>query len=327
MHFAQALLSASAVAAALSLAAGPALAQAQRYPAKPVRIVVPYPAGGGTDTLARVVAQELAARWPQPVIVENRPGASGNIGLEAVSRAAPDGYTLVMMPSNHSINPPLFGNLKFDPVTDFTPLALVGSSPVMLAVHPSVGVRSVTELIALARSRPGTLSYASCGNGTPQHLAGELFKAMTRTDLVHVPYKGCAPAVADLVGGQVQVSFSTVANLSQHMKAGKVVGLAVTGKRRSALAPHLPTVAESGLADYEVDVWFGLLGPAGLPPAVVATINADVNRILEDPRVRSGLLTQSFEPYGGSPAQFGDLIRSELKRWGKLIKDVGIKSD
>ncbi len=316
-----------ALATMLVVLALPGHAQADRYPSKPVRIVVPYPAGGGTDTMARVLAQELSARWGQSVVVENKAGASGNIGLEGVAKAPADGYTLVMMPSNHSINPPLFGNLKFDPIADFSPIVLAGTSPVMIAVHPSVGVRSVGELIALARSRPGVLSYASCGNGTPQHLAGELFKAMANIDMVHVPYKGCAPAVIDIVGGQVQVAFSTVANLSQHIKAGKVTGLAVTGSRRTALAPELPTVAEGGLRDYDVDVWFGLLAPAKVPEAVVSRINADANAVLNDPRVRAQLFAQLFEPYGGSPAQFATLIQVELKRWGKLIKDVGIKVD
>lgn len=297
------------------------------YPTKTVRIVVPYPAGGGTDAMARMLAPRLAAMWGQPVIVENKAGASGNLGLESIARAPADGYTLVMMPSNHSINPPLFGNLKFDPVADFTPIVLAGSSPVILAVHSSVPVSSVSALIDLARARPGALSYASCGSGTPQHLAGELFKSLAKVDLVYVPYKGCAPAVMDVVGGQVQVAFSTVANLSPHIKSGKLTGIAVTTRRRSDLAPELPTVAESGLPDYDVDVWFGLLGPARLPAAVVSKINADVNRILADPEVRDRLLSQAFEPYGGTPGQFATLIDAELKRWRKLITDVGIKAD
>ena len=249
-------------------------AQAQKYPDRLVRIVVPYPAGGGSDTMARLVAQRLTEMWGQPVIVENKPGASGNIGLEGVARSAGDGYTLVLMPSNHSINPPLFGNLPFDPIKDFTPIVAVGSSPVFVAVNSSVPIRTVGELIAKLRASPGSLSYASCGNGTPQHLAGELMKATARIDLTHIPYKGCSVAIPDLLSGQVQVGFSTVANFNPHIKSGKLTGLAVTSKTRSALAPDIPTVAESGLAGYDVDVWFGLLGPAKMPPAVVETLAA-----------------------------------------------------
>jgi tripartite-type tricarboxylate transporter receptor subunit TctC len=310
----------------LALAASAAFAQAA-YPSRPVRIVVPYPAGGGTDLLARVVAAQLTTRWGQQVVVENRPGASGNLGLEQVAKSPADGYTLVMMPSNHSINPPLFGKLPFDPIASFTPIVAVGSSPILLAVRNELGVRNVRELLAAAKAKPGALSYASCGNGTPQHLAGELFKGMAQVDLTHVPYKGCAPAVTDFVGGQLQVTFSTVANLSQYLKAGRVTGLAVTSSRRSPLVPELPTVAESGLPGYDVDVWFGLLGPAQLPAEVVNRINTDVNAALADPALKERLQAQFFDVLGGSPQAFGTLIRNDLQRWGKLIRDVGIKVD
>ena len=302
-------------------------AQAQKYPDKLVRIVVPYPAGGGSDTMARLVAQRLTEMWGQPVIVENKPGASGNIGLEGVARSAGDGYTLVLMPSNHSINPPLFGNLPFDPIKDFTPIVAVGSSPVFVAVNSSVPIRSVGELIAKLRASPGSLSYASCGNGTPQHLAGELMKATARIDMTHIPYKGCSVAIPDLLSGQVQVGFSTVANFNPHIKSGKLTGLAVTSKTRSALAPDIPTVAESGLAGYDVDVWFGLLGPAKMPPAVVKKINKDVNAILANRDIRDKLLQQYYEPMGGTPEQFANLIQADLVRWGSLIRAVGIKVD
>ena len=302
-------------------------AQAQKYPDRLVRIVVPYPAGGGSDTMARLVAQRLTEMWGQPVIVENKPGASGNIGLEGVARSAGDGYTLVLMPSNHSINPPLFGNLPFDPIKDFTPIVAVGSSPVFVAVNSSVPIRTVGELIAKLRASPGSLSYASCGNGTPQHLAGELMKATARIDMTHIPYKGCSVAIPDLLSGQVQVGFSTVANFNPHIKSGKLTGLAVTSKTRSALAPDIPTVAESGLAGYDVDVWFGLLGPAKMPPAVVEKINKDVNAILANRDIRDKLLQQYYEPMGGTPEQFANLIQTDLVRWGSLIRAVGIKVD
>lgn len=302
-------------------------AQAQKYPDRLVRIVVPYPAGGGSDTMARLVAQRLTEMWGQPVIVENKPGASGNIGLEGVARSAGDGYTLVLMPSNHSINPPLFGNLPFDPIKDFTPIVAVGSSPVFVAVNSSVPIRTVGELIAKLRASPGSLSYASCGNGTPQHLAGELMKATARIDMTHIPYKGCSVAIPDLLSGQVQVGFSTVANFNPHIKSGKLTGLAVTSKTRSALAPDIPTVAESGLAGYDVDVWFGLLGPAKMPPAVVEKINRDVNTILANRDIRDKLLQQYYEPMGGTPEQFANLIQTDLVRWGSLIRAVGIKVD
>ena len=304
-----------------------AQAQAPKYPDKLVRIVVPYPAGGGSDTMARLVAQKLSDAWGQSVIVENKPGASGNIGLDMVAKSPGDGYTLLVMPSNHSINPPLYGNLPFDPIKDFTPIIAIGSSPVLVAVNGSVPVRSVAELIARLKAQPGSLSYASCGNGTPQHLAGELMKATAGVDMTHVPYKGCSVAIPDLLSGQVQVGFSTVANLSPHLKSGKIAGLAVTSKKRSALAPDIPTVAESGLPGYDVDVWFGLLGPARMPPAVVAKINRDVNAILSSAEVRERMLAAYYEPIGGTPEQFAALIHSDLVRWGKLIKDVGIKVD
>ena len=312
----------------LALAASTASAQTTaRYPDKLVRIIVPYPAGGGSDTMARLIAQRLSDMWGSSVIVENKPGASGNIGLEFVAKSPGDGYTLLVMPSNHSINPPLYGNLPFDPIKDFTPIVAIGSSPVFVAVNSAVPVRSIAELIAKLKAQPGSLSYASCGNGTPQHLAGELMKATAKVEMTHVPYKGCSVAIPDLLSGQVQVGFSTVANLSPHLKSGKVTGLAVTSKKRSALAPDIPTVAESGLAGYDVDVWFGLLGPARMPPAVVAKINKDVNAILASPDVKEKMLAAYYEPIGGTPEQFAALIQTDLVRWGKLIKDVGIKVD
>ncbi|MBC7772139.1 MAG: tripartite tricarboxylate transporter substrate binding protein, partial [Pyrinomonadaceae bacterium] len=250
-----------------------------------------------------------------------------NIGLEMVAKSPADGYTLIAMPNNLSINAPLYGKLPFDPIKDFAPIILIGSSPVFIGVNSSVPVKSVADLIALAKAKPGTLSYASCGNGTPQHLAGELLKAVARIDLTHIPYKGCSLAIADLLSGQVQIGFSTVANFSVHLKSGKINGVAITSKKRSALVPDIPTVAESGLPDYDVDVWFGLLGPGSLPPEIVAKVNADVNKILASPDIRERMLKSFYEPIGGTPGQFAALIQSDLVRFGKLIRDVGIKVD
>lgn len=313
--------------AGASVAQSPVTSPAD-YPNRVVRIVVPYPAGGGTDAMARVVATHLSARWGQPVIVENRPGAAGNLGLEMVSKSPADGYTLVMMPSNHSINPSLFGKLNFDPIKSFTPVVVVATSPIVLAANTTVPAKTFQELLPLLRSNPTKYSYASCGNGTPQHLAGELLKSVTKLDqLTHVPYKGCAPAVVDFVGGSVPISFSTLANLSGHIKSGKVNAIAVTGKRRSSLAPELPTIAESGLPNYDMDVWFGLLAPANLPPGVLSKINTDVNEVLGNPELKEKLLGQFFEVLGGTPQQFATLIKTDLDRLGKLIRDNNIKVD
>jgi len=313
------------VAAALIL--GNHLAWAQTWPVKPVKIVVPYPAGGGTDIMARFLAQKFSDMWGQPVVVENKGGAGGNIGADQVARSAPDGYTLVMMPSNLSINPSLFDKTPWDPLKDFAPIGTVASSPIMIGVNAGVPANSIRELIALAKAKPGTLNYISCGGGSPQHIAGELFNSMAGVQMQHVPYKGCGAAIPDAVAGVVQVLFTTVANMNPHIKTGRLKGFAVAGAKRSDLVPELPTVAEAGLAGYNFDVWFGLLAPAKTPREIIVKINQDINILLAQQDVKSRLQGQFFDVMPGTPEQFGTLIEKDFVRFGKIIRDVGIKPD
>jgi len=302
-----------------------AAAVAQTYPFKPIKIVVPFSAGGGTDVMARVMAERFQESMGQPVLVENRPGAGSIVGLEYVYRAEHDGYTLVLEPNNLVIIGPLYGKLPFDPVADFAPIALIGLSPNMIGGHPSLPARTFPELIAWAKANPGKLNFASCGTATPQHLAGEMLKVMAGIDMTHIPYKGCAPALTDVLGGQVPLFFSTVAHLNPHIKAGKLRGYAVTGLRRTSFAPEMPTVAESGYAGFNLDGWFGLLAPGGAPKEVVAKLNAEVNKALARQDVKDKFAAQGYEPLGGTPERFAELIRADLTRMDKLIRDVGIK--
>jgi tripartite-type tricarboxylate transporter receptor subunit TctC len=305
----------------------PIAALAQAWPAKRVKIIVPYPPGGGTDVTARFLAQKFTEMWGQPVVVENKPGAGGNVGADQVAKSAADGYTLLMMPSNLSINPSLFDKTPWDPVKDFAPIGTVASSPIMVGVNAAVPANSIRELIALAKSQPGKLNYISCGAGSPQHIAGELFNAMAGVKIQHVPYKGCGAAIPDAVAGVVQVLFSTVANMSPHIKTGRLKGFAVAGATRSELVPDLPTVSESGLPGYNFDVWFGLLAPAGTPRDVVAKVNRDLNSVLAQKDVRERLHAQFYDALPSTPEQFGVLIEKDLVRFGKVIRDVGIKPE
>ena len=283
--------------AVVFIASGGAIAQ--DFPARSVRLIVPQSAGGGADILARTVGQKLSEAWGQPVVIDNRPGAAGIIGTEAVAKAAPDGYTLLMGAiSTHAINPSLYKTLSYDPVKDFAPVTMVATAPLLVVVHPSLPVNSTQELIALAKAKPGQLFFASAGSGNSAHLAGELFKTMANVDLVHVPYKGATPAETDLIGGQVSVMFSSILSALPHAKAGKMKALAVTSARRSSIAPDLPTVAESGVPGYDVNPWYGLFAPAGTPRAIVERINRDVARILAQPDVRQRFATLGAEPAG-----------------------------
>ena len=302
--------------------------QAQGYPARPIRIIVPVATGGIADYYARVIGSKLHETWGQPVLVENRAGGGGNIGSDIVAKAPPDGYTMVMgFIGSHAVNPFLIRNMPYDPQRDFVPVAMVIEAEGLLAVHPSVPVNSVAELLALARAQPGKLSYASGGIGTSSHLAGELFKSMTGADIVHIPYKGNAPAIADLIGGQTQLTFATMPTVLPHVRAGKLRGLAVIGATRSAALPQLPTIAESGVPGFSVNNWIGLFAPAGTPNEIVRKVNAEVMRIMRLPEVarRMDVEGERFTP--NTPEEFAAFIRSEVVKWGKAVKDAGLKAE
>ncbi len=311
-----------------ALAAFAATAHAQGYPAKPLRMIVAYPPGGGTDIVGRMVAQRLGETLGQSVVVENRGGASGNIGTEIAAHAAPDGYTILMgNVAPNAINVSLFKDLPFDPVADFAPVSLVASTPNILVVHPSVPARTVKEVIALARAKPGTLNFASAGVGSSSHLAGELFRILAGAEIVHVPYKGAGPAMVDVLSGQVQLYFATMPAAMPHVKSGKLVPIAVTSASRSQALPELPTVAESGVRGYEASTWYGLLAPARAPDAAVARLHEGVVRILGEHALRERLAEQGFEPVGDSPQEFAAYIKSEIAKWGKVVRDAGIRPE
>jgi len=315
-------------AAAALLMLGAAGALAQNYPAKPIRLVVPFPAAGTTDILAREVAQRLSVLWGQSVVVDNRPGAGGNIGSDLVAKSAPDGYTLLMgTVGTHAINPSLYSKMPYDHVKDFTPVILVAGVPNVLEVTPSLPVNSVADLIKLAKEKPGQLNFASSGSGTSIHLSGELFKAMAGVDMTHVPYKGSAPAITDLMGGQVQLMFDNLPSSLGQIKAGKLRAIAVTSAQRAAALPNVPTIAESGVPGFEASSWFGILAPAGTPPAIVARINADVNQWLQSAEAKDKLLAQGAVAAGGTPADFAAHIRAETEKWAKVVKISGAKVD
>src|SRR5437899_6086691 len=313
------------VLAALAL---PAIAHGQSYPARPIRMIVAYPPGGGTDIVGRVVAHKLAEVLGQAVVVENRGGASGNIGTEIVARATPDGYTILMgNVAPNAINVSLFRNLPFDPVADFAPVTLVASTPNILVVHPSTPARTVKEVVALAKAKPGTLNFASAGVGSSSHLAGELFRILAGADIVHVPYKGAGPAMVDVLSGQVQLYFATMPAAMPHVKSGKLAPVAVTSSRRSQALPDLPTTAEAGVPGYEASTWYGVLAPAHTPAAVIARLHENIVKILAVPETRARLADQGFEPVGNSPEEFGAYIKSEIAKWGKVIGDAGIRPE
>ena len=298
---------------------------AQVYPIKPVRVIVPFPPAGGTDIIARLLATKISERLGTNFVIDNRPGAGGSIGAEIVARAPADGYTILIASSSHTINPAVYKKLGYDAARDFAPISLITSGPGILVVHPSVPATTVKELIALAKSKPGQLNYASAGNGTPPHLAGELFKSMAGVDLVHVPYKGNIPAFADMFAGLVSVSFPTITSGLPPVRAGKLRGLALTSSKRSSIAPDLPTIAESGLPGYEATTWYGMLAPAGTPPAVVAKLYDAVAEVLKTSDMRDKLLAQGLEPVGSRPAEFSATIAAEIPKWRKVVGATGVK--
>ncbi|MBM3347072.1 MAG: tripartite tricarboxylate transporter substrate binding protein [Betaproteobacteria bacterium] len=315
-------------AASLALALGAIQAQAQTYPARPVRIVVPVATGGIADYYSRVIAKHVSDGWGQPVVAENRPGGGGNIGADIVAKSAPDGYNLVMgFLGSHAVNQFLFAKMPYDTQTDFAPVAMVIEAEGLLAVHPTVQVQTVADLLAMARAHPGKLSYASGGVGTASHLAGELFKSMTRTDMVHIPYKGNAPAIADLLGGQTHLTFATLPTIIPHVRAGKLRGIAVIGSTRSAAAPSLPTVAEAGVPGFSVNNWIGLFARAGTPPEIVRRWNAEVNRIMQLPEVTRRMEVEGERYTPNTPEQFAQFVRAETAKWEKVVKDAGLKAE
>ena len=311
------LLALAALSAAWPLAA-------QDYPVRPVRLVAPFAPGGGTDFIARLIARKLSERLGQQVVVENRPGAGGNLGAELAVRAAPDGYTLLLVAGSYTVNPSLY-KLGFDPVEDISPIIQLTQGPFIVAVHPDQPVKALRELVDLARSRPDALSYGSAGSGSITHLATELFLDVAGARVVHVPYKGTGPALNDAMAGNVQLIFGSVSTTIQHIRSGRLRGLAVTTPSRIAAAPDLPTMAELGYPECEVILWHGLVGPKGLPPAIVRRINEQANLALKTPDMEALLATDGVSAAGGTPARFGALIRADIQRWARVVRQAKVK--
>ena len=306
--------------------ATPAFAQ-PAYPSKPVRIISIFAPGGGNDVICRLVAQQLTERLKQQVIVENRVGANGIVGTEAVARAAPDGYTFTLIPSGHTVNASMYKKLPFDSLKDFTPITLAGSGPLVLAVHPSLPLKNVRDLIALAKSRPGQLTYVSSGIGASGHLAGALFDTMTGTKMEHIPYKGMSLAVSDLMGGQVSMTFGTSLSVIPHVRTGRLRALATTGAQRSPALPDLPTVAESGVPGYEAGLWYGFVGPARMPPEIVQRLNAEIVAILAQPDTREKLASQGLDARSSTPEDFARIIASDIVRWAAVVQKLGLQAE
>jgi len=319
---------ANVLVAAGALVALTAPAAAQTYPAKPVRLVVPFPPGGSLDFAGRLIAQKLTETWNQSVVVENKPGAGGNIGADLVAKAPADGYTILLGAlSTHAVNPSLYAKMPYDAAKDFAPITLIAITPNVLVVNAGSPVQNVKEFIAYTKANPGKLAFGSGSNGSAGHLAGELYKVETGTDAVHIPYKGGAPATQALLAGDTQFMFDNLANAMAQVKGGKLRALAVTTAKRSALAPELPTMAEAGLPGFDISTWYGLFAPAGTPPAIVARWNADVTRILNTPDVRARFIADGAEPAPNTPEQFGQFIAAELTKYARIVKVSGAKVD
>ncbi len=321
-------LGAFGIAAALLGLAAPVPAAAQAYPTRPVKLVVPFPPGGSLDMAGRLIAQKLTEMWGQSVVVENKPGAGGNIGADMVAKSPADGYTILLGAlSTHAVNPSLYKTMPYDAAKDFAPITLIAVTPNVLVVNASAPVNSAKEFIAWTKANPGKLSFGSGSTGSAGHLAGELYKVETKTDAVHVPYKGAAPATQALLAGDTQFMFDNLANAMAQVKAGKLKALAVTTAQRSPLAPDLPTLAEAGLPGFDISTWYGLFAPAGTPPAVVAKWNADVKKVLESPDVRDKLVASGAQPTPDTPEQFQRFIADELAKYARIVKASGAKVD
>src|SRR5437763_4566027 len=304
------------------------LAQAQPYPVKPIHFIVPFPPGGGNDTVARAIAQQLGPDLGQPVVVDNRPGAGGSVGAELAAKSPPDGYTLFLAGvGSHAVNPNQQARLPYDPVRDFTPITLVATAPSVLVVNPAVPARTVAEFTAYARAHPGKLNYASNGNGSAAQLAAAMYESMAGVKMVHVPYKGIAPAMTDLLSGEVQLMFGTVVALVPHIQAGKLRALAGTSRSRSPLLPDVPSLAESGLPDYQAGSWYGILAPAGTPRDIIDRLHGAIVKALKQPDVAKRLAAEGAEVIGSTPEEFGAHIKSELARVGDVVRAAGIRAE
>jgi tripartite-type tricarboxylate transporter receptor subunit TctC len=314
--------------ASLFLAFACAAAQAQSYPSKPVRLVVPFPPSGGNDAFARIVAQKLSEAWKQPALVENRPGAGGSVGTEFVAKSTPDGYTLLLGHTGTlAINPVLYTKLGYETLRDFAPISPLASAPLVLVVHPNSSIRSVGDLLAQARSKPGEINYASSGSGTGSHLSGELLQSLGGVKLTHVPYKGTAQAMTDVLGGQVPMMFSVISPALPQIRAGKLRAVAVTSERRMPQLPDVPTVAESGLPGYESTLAYGILAPRGTPAPVLAEIHAQIARITATREFRERVDFEGAVVLEGTPAEYAALIRAQSEKWGKVIREAGVKAE
>ena len=314
------------VSALLAGAAGTVCAQAE-FPSKPIRFIVGFAPGGGTDIVARVIGQKLDETWRQRVIVDNRPGAAQIIASELTAKATPDGHTIFLASAGFTITPAFNQKLPYDPVRDFSPIVMAASAPNVLVINPSFPARSVKDVLAAARAKPGQLTYGSGGVGAPSHLSGALFGALGQVQITHVPYKGSGPAMIDLLGGQLQMSFPDLSTVLPHLKSGKLMALAVTTPQRSAFLPEIPTVEESGLPGYEASSWFAVMGPAGIPKDVVLKLNATINRILNDPDMRTTLSAQGASVVGGAPQDLAKTISNEIAKWKKVVAAAGIKTE
>ena len=302
-------------------------AAAQNYPVKPVRFLVGFAPGGGTDIMARAVAQKLTEVLGQQVVVENRPGANGNIAGEAVARAPADGYTILMIAVSHSVNVSLYRKMSYDPIKDFSAVIAVGSVPLILSVHPSLPVKSVKELMALARSKPGALTFSSGGSGSPEHVSGELFKQLTGIQITHVPYKGSGASLVDLVAGQISMGFNTMPSVINYIKGGRLRPLANTDRKRSAVLPEVPTMIEAGVPGFELTSWYGVIAPVGTPKEIVSRLNAEIAKILEMKDIRERLASLGAQPMGGTPEQFDAHIRAEAVKFAKVVKEANLQVD
>ena len=302
-------------------------ATAQNYPTRPIRLIVPFAPGGGTDITARAVAQKLSERWGQTVVTDNRPGANGTIGVDITAKSAPDGYTLTMISSSHAVNAGLYVKLPYDLLKDLAPVTQATSQPYVLVINPSVPAKSVKELIAVAKAKPGALNYGSSGTGGISHLAGALLGSITGTSLVHVPYKGGSPAMIDVISGQIQMLFGTLLLTGPHIKAGRLRVLAVTTPQRWPGTPELPTMQEAGVPGFVITQWYGMLAPAKTPQPVVAKLNKEIARLLHQPDVKEKLAADGADAVGNTPEQFGAHIRSEIAKYGKLVKQIGLKAE